>query len=87
MRGKLSHSSTSITGLTDTTEITPERVRSLAKEVLSAKRIPADIAAKFREATAFTNHLSAALRRKEAEASIPTPGFLRWLDECSGCLL
>lgn len=63
-------------------EITPQQVRAWAIEFLDRGSVRAGTAAKFREANAFINHLSSALQRKEAQASVPAPGFLRWLEEC-----
>ena len=79
---KLESDSERITGLPIGTRLNPQLVRIWASEIGNSVSVPAAIARKFREATAFTKYLSQELDREEAQEAVPLPGFLRWLDEC-----
>src|SRR6266536_5546237 len=80
--GKLVHDSIGVKGLSNSVVVTPRSVSNWASEFFQGGQVPADIARKFREPTSFTAYLSTELSRKEAQASVPVAGFIRWLTEC-----
>jgi ATP-dependent Lhr-like helicase len=79
----LEHDSISVSGVPVGANVTPSAVLDWAKDLFGSGRIASDIAVKFREANAFTKHLSKELQRKEAYAAVPVNGFERWLTECT----
>lgn len=63
--------------------ISPTYAKELALASFSADLIPNKIAASFRDRTPYFVHLSRSLQNREAQASVPKEGFVRWLTECS----
>jgi ATP-dependent Lhr-like helicase len=79
---KLSVDAFGLNDLDPAFDITPEKVLSMAAEVLDNSRLPRTIAERFREGTQFFRNLSPALQLQEARRAVPREGFMNWVRSC-----
>jgi len=80
--GVFESNGTAVEGITDTRAIVPSYVRDIATKAFAEHKIRVSTAIKFRQSTSFLSRLGPELQKEEAFASVPTNGFLRWLEEC-----
>lgn len=71
-----------ISGLESHLEIKPRIAYDAAKNVRDSGGLPAKLATRFREPSAFFKCLSPSMQRVEIQNAVPWEGMLSWLAEC-----
>lgn len=71
-----------IDGIPDGADITPARILAWAEAIQESENLPSKEISPFCDRSRYFSQLSSAMQEAEAQASVPFPGFINWLQEC-----